>query len=460
MPRSIISLQLGQCGNQVGMEFWKKLCMEHGIESNGQLKNSGAEGDFRDRKDFFFYQADDSHYIPRAILIDLEPRVIQTIKNSDYGKLFNPENIYVSEQGGGAGNNWAAGFGMGQDVSEKVFDMIEREAEGCDGLEGFILSHSIAGGTGSGMGSYVLEHLHDRFPKKLIQTFSIFPNQDDSASDVVVQPYNSILTMRRLAENADCVVVLDNTALNSIAAERLRIDQPSLTEINNMVSTVMAASTSTLRYPGYMYNNFVGLMAPLIPMPKLHFLMAGYAPLTSLDQTSGGIQKTTVFDVMRRLLQPKNMMLSPGKDALAADNRYLSILNIIQGEVESGEIHKSLMRIKERNLVKFMEWGPASIHVAQSKRSPFVASNHRISGLMLANHTSVQGLFDSIVKQYDKMKKRNAYLDRFTNEKNWAGVSDMEQSREVVANLIEEYKAAAKPDYIDYLRGKLQSKKM
>lgn len=28
-----------------------------------------------DRKDVFFYQADDEHYIPRAILIDLEPRV-------------------------------------------------------------------------------------------------------------------------------------------------------------------------------------------------------------------------------------------------------------------------------------------------------------------------------------------------------------------------------------------------
>lgn len=63
--------------------------------------------------------------------------------------------------------------------------MVEREAEGSDSLEGFILSHSIAGGTGSGLGSFILEKLNDRFPKKIIQTYSVFPNSDKT-SDVVV----------------------------------------------------------------------------------------------------------------------------------------------------------------------------------------------------------------------------------------------------------------------------------
>lgn len=67
-----------------------------------------------------------------------------------------------------------------------------------------MLLHSIAGGTGSGMGSYLLERLNDRFPKKLIQTYSIFPEQE--SSDVIVHPYNSLLSMRRLTQNADSVV--------------------------------------------------------------------------------------------------------------------------------------------------------------------------------------------------------------------------------------------------------------
>lgn len=77
----------------------------------------------------------------------------------------------------------------------------------------------------------------------------MFPNQSES-SDVVVQPYNSLLTLKRLTLHADAVVVLDNTALDRIAVERLHIANPTLAQINGLVSTVMAASTTTLRYPG------------------------------------------------------------------------------------------------------------------------------------------------------------------------------------------------------------------
>lgn len=58
---------------QVGSVFWQRLCAEHGINKEGILEEWATEGG--DRKDVFFYQADDEHYIPRAILIDLEPRV-------------------------------------------------------------------------------------------------------------------------------------------------------------------------------------------------------------------------------------------------------------------------------------------------------------------------------------------------------------------------------------------------
>jgi tubulin gamma len=143
--------------------------------------------------------------------------------------------------------------------------------------------HSIAGGTGSGTGSYLLERLNDRFPKKIIQTYSVFPNHYHETSDVVVQPYNSLLTMKRLACNADAVVVLDNTALNRIAVDRLKIPIPTVSQTNSLVATVMAASTTTLRYPGYMNNDLVGILAGLVPTPRCHFLMTGYTPL-SLDR--------------------------------------------------------------------------------------------------------------------------------------------------------------------------------
>jgi tubulin gamma len=99
--------------------------------------------------------------------------------------LYNPENTFVSKDGGGAGNNWAQGFSAGERIYEEVMEMIDREAEGSDSLEvlssvqliflfqGF-MSHSIAGGTGFGLGSFLLERLNDKFPKKLIRPTACF----------------------------------------------------------------------------------------------------------------------------------------------------------------------------------------------------------------------------------------------------------------------------------------------
>lgn len=67
----------------------------------------------------------------------------------------------------------------------------------------------------------------------------------------------------------------------------------------------MCASTTTLRYPGYMNNDLMGLVASLIPTPRCHFLMTGYTPLTvpGGDKVmKASVRKTTVLDVMRRLL--------------------------------------------------------------------------------------------------------------------------------------------------------------
>lgn len=91
---------------------------------------------------------------------------------------------------------------------------------------------------------------------------------------------------------------------------------------------------------------------------------------------------------MRRLLQSKNIMVSSSTKKGA----YISILNIIQGEVDATQIHKSLQRIRERKLAKLIDWGPASIQVALSKKSPYVNSTHKVSGLMLANHTNIKSV--------------------------------------------------------------------
>ncbi|KAH0830286.1 Tubulin/FtsZ [Lanmaoa asiatica] len=386
--------------------------------------------------------------VPFSSISSLEyVAVINNILSSPWANLYNPENIFMSKDGGGAGNNWAHGYASGEKLYEEVMEMIDREAEGSDSLEGFMLMHSIAGGTGSGFGSFVLERLNDKFPKKLIQTYSVFPNAQEG--DVVVQPYNSLLTLKRLTNHADSVVVLDNGALSRIAADRLHVQTPTFDQTNQLVSTVITASTQTLRYPGYMNNDLVGIIASLIPTPRCHFLMTSYTPFTS-DQIDKAkpIRRTTVLDVMRRLLQPKNRMVSttPSKTAC-----YISILNIIQGDVDPTDVHQSLLRIRERQLANFIPWGPASIQVALTRRSPYVTTNHRVSGLMLANHTSIASLFKRMLDQFDRLRKRNAFLEQYKKEKMFENsLEEFDDARATAEELLKEYKACESADYISY----------
>ena len=443
MPREIITIQVGQCGNQIGNEFWKQLCLEHGISSEGIVNEKAINGD--DRKDVFFYQADDDHYIPRSVLIDLEPKVISSIQSSDFKHFYNPENIFISKEGLGAGNCWATGYAKAEQVEDEVMDMIEREADGSDSLEGFMLIHSINGGTGSGFGSYLLEKLNENFPKKLIQTYSVFPNMSGD-SGVVVTPYNSILTLKRLILNSDSVIVLDNGALYNIATERMKLESPSMSQVNSLISTIMCSSTTTLRYPGYMNNDMISLIAPLVPTPRCHFLMTGYTPIT-LDNNKTLVRKTTVLDVMRRLLQSKNIMVSGG----AKKGMYISILNIIQGEVDPTQIHQALQKIREKKLANFIPWGPGSIQVALSKKSPYIETAYKVSGLMLANHTSINLLMQQIVDSFNNMYKKKAYLDSFKKEDMFKdSLSEFDDSLDVTVKVINEYKACEKKDYLQW----------
>lgn len=125
-----------------------------------------------------------------------------------------------------------------------------------------------------------------------------------------------------------------------------------------------------------------------------------------------------------------------------------------------GKVHKSLLRIRERNLASFIPWGPASIQVALTRTSPFVQPPYtthtppRVSGLMLANHTGISTLFKRIVQQYDRLRKRNAFLEQYKREDPFRdGLGQFDEAREVVTDLIQEYEDAEGSDYLSAGQG-------
>ena len=230
----------------------------------------------------------------------------------------------------------------------------------------------------------------------------------------------------------------DNAAINRIASETLKIKNPTFENTNALLSTVMAASTSTLRFPGYMNNDMAGLISSLVPIPRCHFITPGYTPFFTSN-----LRRSTVSDVMRRLLSPKTRLVSvvPSKR-----NCYVSLLNILSGDIVPSDISASLVRIRERRLATFVPWAPASLQVSVVRSSPYVPSH--VTGCMLANSTSIGALLLRTCDQFDRLRKRNAFTDIYRREEMFNdGLEEFDESRKVVGELISEYSKMETPDY-------------
>ena len=170
--REIVHVQGGQCGNQIGAKFWEVISDEHGIDPTGTYH---GDSDLQlERINVYYNEATGGRYVPRAILMDLEPGTMDSVRAGPYGQLFRPDNFVFGQTG--AGNNWAKGhYTEGAELIDSVLDVVRKEAEGCDCLQGFQITHSLGGGTGSGMGTLIellKLSLFSHHQKSLIQSLN------------------------------------------------------------------------------------------------------------------------------------------------------------------------------------------------------------------------------------------------------------------------------------------------
>ena len=133
--REIAHMQVGQCGNQVGTQFWETIYKEHGSYQDGKYIGSDPlqlEGSHVD-----YTSAGESRYVPvpRSIMVDLEPATLNTLRNSEYGKIFKPDNFIFGQIG--AGNNFAKGYYTeGAELVDQILDVLRKETENCSCVQG------------------------------------------------------------------------------------------------------------------------------------------------------------------------------------------------------------------------------------------------------------------------------------------------------------------------------------
>eukprot|EP00667_Euglena_gracilis_P010691 EG_transcript_10899 len=210
---AVLVVHVGQCGNQLAAAFWPQLheqWQRGGGGRNALLHNGRA----------------------RAVFVDTEPKVVAQLLAQDRHQLILPDNV-VHEQGG-RGNNWAMGYfgprwarrkappkqqfslhsGGGNaepepsDLVFRAMARIERECERAgDALEGVLVLHSLAGGTGSGLGCRLTECIREAHPDVPICNVVVAAFQ---SGEVPLQHLNATLCLGHLQRCSSAIVLFSN----------------------------------------------------------------------------------------------------------------------------------------------------------------------------------------------------------------------------------------------------------
>merc|ERR1711893_53323 len=327
----------------------------------------------------------------------------------------------------GAGNNWAKGhYTEGAELIDSVLDVVRKEAEGCDCLQGFQVTHSLGGGTGSGMGTLLISKIREEYPDRQMVTYSVFPSP--KVSDTVVEPYNATLSVHQLVENADEVMVIDNEALYDICFRTLKLTTPTYGDLNHLVSAALSGSTCCLRFPGQLNSDLRKLAVNLIPFPRLHFFMIGFVPLTS--RGSQQYRALTVPELTQQMFDAKNMMCA----ADPRHGRYLTAACLFRGKMSTKEVDEQMVNVQNKNSSYFVEWIPNNIKSSVCGVPPL---NLKMAVTFLGNSTSIMEMFKRVIEQFTLMFRRKAFLHWYTGE----GMDEMEftEAESNLNDLVSEY---------------------
>merc|ERR1712205_57109 len=193
----------------------------------------------------------------------------------------------------------------------------------------------------------------EEYPDRVMLTFSVVPSP--KVSDTVVEPYNAVLSFRQLVENADECMCLDNEALYDICFRTLKLTTPTYGDLNHLVSAAMSGVTTCIRFPGQLNADLRKLAVNLIPFPRLHFFLIGFAPLTS--RGSQQYRALTVPELTQQMFDAKNMMCASDP----RHGRYLTAYASFRGRMSTKEVDEQILNVVNKNSSYFVEWIPNNI---------------------------------------------------------------------------------------------------
>ncbi|XP_037558325.1 tubulin alpha-1C chain [Dermacentor silvarum] len=431
--RECVSLHIGQAGVQIGNACWELYCMEHGIQQDGQMPSDKLFGDADHSFDTFFADTGAGHYVPRAVFVDLEPTVVDEVRTGAYRQLYHPEQLITGKED--AANNYARGhYTIGKEIIDVVLDRIRKLVDQCSGLQGFLIFHSLGGGTGSGFTSLLMERLSVDYGKKSKLQFLVYPAPQ--VSTAVVEPYNAILNTHTTLEHSDCAFMVDNEAIYDICWRKLAIERPSYPHLNRLISQVVSSITASLRFEGSLNVDLTEFQTNLVPYPRIHFPLATYAPVISSEKAYH--EQFSVAEITNSCFEPANQMVKCDP----RNGKYMACCMLYRGDVVPKDVNAAITAIKNKRTIQFVDWCPTGFKVGINYQPPTVVPGGDQAKVpravcMLSNTTAIAEAWGRLDHKFDLMYAKRAFVHWYVGEGMEEG--EFSEAREDMASLEKDY---------------------
>merc|ERR1712051_339119 len=278
-------------------------------------------------------------------------------------------------------------YTVGKEIMEIVNDRLRKMVDNSENVQGFIVTHSVGGGTGSGLGMLILERLAVDFRKKSKLGFEIHPSPN--ISTCIVEPYNGLLSTHWLLDHTDVSLVLDNEAIYTICQKKLDIKKPSYSNLNRIIAKVVSSMTAALRFQGEL----------------------------NVDMNESQTCKQITDDC----LQAKSFLVKYS-DFDVVEDKYMAISINYRGDIKSKVANATIQWVKTQGKVSFVEWCPTGFKIglndtpAKAVPGDDMAEAPR-NCTMIGNNVAVNRVFsERLSKKYDMMFSQRAYVHWYVGE--------------------------------------------
>jgi len=431
--REVINIHIGQGGIQAGNACWELYCLEHGIQPDGQMPSDKTVGGGDDAFNTFFSETGAGKHVPRAVYVDLEPTVCDEVRTGTYRQLYHPEQIISGKED--AANNYARGhYTIGKEIVDLVLDRIRKLADNCTGLQGFMCYHATGGGTGSGLGSLLLERLSVDYGRKSKISFAITPAPQ--VANAVVEPYNSVLSTHALLEHTDVTFCMDNEALYDVCRRNLDIERPTYTNLNRLLAQIGSSLTASLRFDGALNVDITEFQTNLVPYPRIHFMLASYAPVISAEKAYH--EQLSVAEITNSVFEPASMVTKCDP----RHGKYMACCLMFRGDVVPKDVNAAVATIKTKRTIQFVDWCPTGFKCGINYQPPTVVPGGDLARVMravcmVANTTAIAEALSRIDHKFDLMYAKRAFVHWYVGEGMEEG--EFSEAREDLAALEKDY---------------------